>query len=58
MKENQKPKSFEVEYSETLQAMVLCILDTDTMYPCYLKDPKAGLYKVIKTAKGKLHMVR
>ena len=58
MKENQKPKSFEVEYNETLQAIVLCILDTDTMCPFYLKDPEAGIYKIIKTSKGKLHMVK
>jgi len=52
------PKSYILEYNETLQAMVLRILDTEAMYPCYLKDPEAGLYKIIKTSKGKLHMVK
>ena len=58
MKKKQKPKSFELEYNETLQAMVLCILDSETMCPFYLKDPEAGLYKVVKTSQGKLHMVK
>ena len=52
------PKSFVLEYNETLQDYVFCILDTDAMYPLYLKDPEAGLYKVIKTSKGTLHMVK
>ena len=52
----QIPKSFELEFNETLQAMVLRILDTEGMYPCYFQDPEAGTYKIIKTSKGKLQM--
>ncbi len=45
-----------IEYNETLQAIVLRIVNTEGMYPCYLQDPEAGLYKIVKTRKGKLHM--
>jgi hypothetical protein len=49
-------KSFDVDYDTTLQAMVLIILDTKGMYPCYLRDPEAGTYKITKTENGKLLM--
>ena len=57
-KKRQAPKSFVWEYNKDLQVMVLRILDTDGMYPFCVKDPEAGTYKVIKTSKGNLHMVK
>ena len=51
-----RQETFELEFDETLQAMVLRILDTEGMYPCYFQDPEAGTYKIIKTSKGKLQM--
>lgn len=55
-KKRQAPKSYVPEYNEDLQAVVFSILDTDSMYPFYVKDPEAGIYKIIKTSKGNLQM--
>ena len=50
------PKSFVWEYNKDFQAIVLRILDINGMYPLYVKDPEAGMYKIVKTSNGNLHM--
>lgn len=52
----QPKKSFEAEYDPVRECVILTVLDSDGMYPFLLRDPKAGTYKVIKTAAGKLKM--
>jgi hypothetical protein len=57
-KRKQPQKSYEMDYSPELEAMILKIFDADGMYPCYLRDPDAGLYKIIKTRSGGLQMCK
>jgi hypothetical protein len=56
LKKQQSQKPYELGYSEELEAMVFNILDADGMFPCYLRDPEAGMYKIIKTRAGRLQM--
>ncbi len=55
-KKKKSSKSFILQYDNQLQAMVLTILDTGGMYPCYWRDPEAGLYKITKTENEKVIM--
>ena len=55
-KKQQDHRPIVIGYNETLQAIVLRIVNPKGMYPCYLQDPEAGLYKIIKTRAGKLQM--
>ena len=57
-KEQQTNKSFVLDYDKTREAMVIHILDTEGMYPCYWHDPESGkCRKIIKTRKGNVVMV-
>jgi len=57
-KKRGKPKSFELKYDKTRQAMVLRVLDPKGMYPCYWHDADTDkLRKIIKTRNGKVQMV-
>jgi hypothetical protein len=53
---NRVRQPFEWVYNKDLQVKVLSILDINDMYPLYLKDPDAGMYKIIRTSNGKLQM--
>lgn len=55
---SESSKSFLWEHDKTHQCMVLRILDTEGMYPLYLKDPDAGIYKIQKNRSGNLQMVK
>jgi hypothetical protein len=58
IKKKQSHKSYELEYSENLEAMVFKILDSDGMHPCYWHDAENGKYrKIIKTRNGNVQMV-
>ena len=57
-KKRKHPKSFELEYDKTRQAMVLRILDSEGMYPCYWYDAKTDRYrKIIKTSNDNVQMI-
>ena len=51
-------KSYEIGYNQSLEAMELKMLDPETIYPLYIRDTKAGLYKIIKNKSGKIQMTR
>ena len=57
-KKQHPPKSYELEYNEEFQAMVLSVLDTEGMYPLYWRDPDAGTYRICKNQSGKLMMTK
>lgn len=60
MKEKQprEKKGFCFDYDPSLEAMVMTIFDKDKLFPFYLRDSEAGLYKILKTTTGKLQMVK
>jgi desulfoferrodoxin (superoxide reductase-like protein) len=51
-------KPFEVAFSKGRESMVLKVVDPEAIYPLYLQDPEAGTYRIIKTASGKIQMIR
>jgi hypothetical protein len=57
-KENKPLGSYSFNYDKTLNAMVLVIVDSEGMFPFYLRDNESDLYKIMKTSKGKLQMIK
>ena len=51
-------KAYELKYDSSRQAMLIKIMDKDSMYPLYLEDEEAGIYKINKNTTGKLQMTK
>ena len=51
-------KSFIMEFDRGLGGVVVHILDGESVYPLYWRDPEAGLYKIEKTRNGGVKMSR
>lgn len=51
-------KGFILEYNPTLRGLVLKVLNPESLYPFYLEDSEAGIYKINKNKTGKVQMVK
>jgi hypothetical protein len=55
---NKANRSFEVDYDQAPERLILRVLDSEGLYPFWLYDPEAGYYQIRKTRRGGLQMTK